>query len=70
LNKSPHIVFQQKFFTTPGKPAGNPGLLPGEMFKNKYNFYLNLSCKGLWGGFGEGGQINKLPASLKKQITQ
>jgi hypothetical protein len=70
MNNAPGRTLQQKFFITPGKPAGNPGLLPGEMFKNKYHFYLNLSCKGLWGGFGEEGQINKLPASLKKQITQ
>ncbi len=70
MNNAPGNAFQQKFFTTPGKPAGNLELLPGVMFNKKYHFYLNLSCKGLWGGFGEEGQINKLPASLKKQITQ
>lgn len=67
MNKAPLIVIQQKFSVTPGKPAGKFGFLPGEMFTNRCNHYLNLSCNGLCGGFGEVGKINKLWGIMKKE---
>lgn len=60
MNNAPGKKFQQKFSTTPGKPAGNLEFLPGEMFTNRCNHYLNLSYNLLCGGFGKVGQINKL----------
>jgi hypothetical protein len=66
MNHPPGLVFQQKFSTTPGKPAGKLGLLPAGMFKNKYHVYLNLSCNWLCGGFGKVGQINYVVCKAKK----
>jgi hypothetical protein len=67
LNKSPHIVFQQKFSSSPGKPEREFGFLPRKMIKNKYRHYLNLSYNLLCGGFGEVDMINKLFTRLKNQ---
>ena len=63
MNNAPGRTLQQKFFVTPGKPAGKFGFLPRQMFKNKYRHYLNIFCNGLFGGFGEGDQGNKLCAN-------
>ena len=46
MDNAPGIVFQHKFSTTPGKPAGKLGLLLDAMFKNKFLVYLSLSCTG------------------------
>ncbi|MBW6535904.1 MAG: hypothetical protein K0B11_12925 [Mariniphaga sp.] len=44
MNNAPGRTLQQKFSTTPEKPAGKFRFLPGGKFKNKYHFNLNLSC--------------------------
>jgi len=41
LNKTPHIVFQQKFSSTPGKPEREFGAFPGEIngFESRVKLY-------------------------------